>query len=62
MGSGYNNLFYCECNATSYQTFPSFQIQIENITYNIPKENYIQQMDDGKCVFKIMHMEFPPDK
>jgi hypothetical protein len=29
-------------------------------TYFITKDNYISYMNNDKCVFRIMHLNFPP--
>jgi hypothetical protein len=53
-------MFACQCTDEQYLQYPTFKIQIDSNVYMLSKENYIEQIA-GNCVFKIMHLNFPPN-
>jgi len=56
----YSNLFTCDCTYEQFLDYPDFKIQLDNTVYFITRDNYIQYMQNDKCVFKIMHLRFSP--
>jgi len=59
ISSEFNGLYTCACNADEYNSYPTIKLYLDNIEYQVPKENYISFIDEY-CVFRMMFMYFPP--
>jgi hypothetical protein len=54
----YGFLFSCGCTDKEYESYPPFEFEIDGDVYTLEKEYYVVR-ENGNCLFKLMHYDFP---